>query len=387
MKRITRSLALLLVAAAAVTAPLAAFAQATAAPVIGGLQAITLTRKATPNATKPEFTSVTLLPGRAMLVQQITAFFPGKGEVEVLASPSLAETATILNDKDDANGDLAFRLGAAFLYPYPNRIRGPLSADGKTLTTTWEGHTVSIPANNIGTKPTAERHALHGLILRSAVDNLEVKQTAEGATATGIIHGGDFHGQWFSKSDLVITITLTADNVDASIVAHNVGSTPEPVAIAWHPYFNIPSGDRTQARIEIPASEMAEVDGYDNVFPTGKILPVKGTRFEFNVPGGRALGGDFLDDNFSHLDRKAGPVTVTLIDPAAHYGVKIEGLSPEIKTLQVYAPPAKNFVAIEHQTNFADPFGKEWGKMDTAMITLAPGKSTQWHVRLKVFVP
>ena len=68
MKRITRSLALLLVAAAAVTAPLAAFAQATAAPVIGGLQAITLTRKATPNATKPEFTSVTLLPGRAMLV-------------------------------------------------------------------------------------------------------------------------------------------------------------------------------------------------------------------------------------------------------------------------------------------------------------------------------
>ena len=135
------------------------------------------------------------------------------------------------------------------------------------------------------------------------------------------------------------------------------------------------------------ASEMAEVDGYDNVFPTGKILPVKGTRFEFNVPGGRALGGDFLDDNFSHLDRKAGPVTVTLIDPAAHYGVKIEGLSPEIKTLQVYAPPAKNFVAIEHQTNFADPFGKEWGKFDTAMITLAPGKSTQWHVRLKVFVP
>ncbi len=387
MKRITRSLALLLVAAAAVTAPLAAFAQATAAPVIGGLQAITLTRKATPNATKPEFTSVTLLPGRAMLVQQITAFFPGKGEVEVLASPSLAETATILNDKDDANGDLAFRLGAAFLYPYPNRIRGPLSADGKTLTTTWEGHTVSIPANNIGSKPTAERHALHGLILRSAVDNLEVKQTEEGATATGIIHGGDFHGQWFSKSDIVITITLTAENVDASIVAHNVGTKPEPVAIAWHPYFNIPSGDRTQARIEIPAGEMAEVDGYDNVFPTGKILPVKGTRFEFNVPGGRALGGDFLDDNFSHLDRKAGPVTVTLIDPAAHYGVKIEGLSPEIKTLQVYAPPAKNFVAIEHQTNFADPFGKEWGKFDTAMITLAPGKSTQWHVRLKVFVP
>jgi aldose 1-epimerase len=80
-------------------------------------------------------------------------------------------------------------------------------------------------------------------------------------------------------------------------------------------------------------------------------------------------------------------VTVKVIDPAAHYGVDIEGLSPEIKTIQMYAPPTKKFVAIEHQYNFADPFGKEWGKMDTGMVTLKPGQSTKWHVRLKVFVP
>jgi hypothetical protein len=30
------------------------------------------------------------------------------------------------------NGDLGYRLGSAFLVPYPNRIRGKLSADGKT---------------------------------------------------------------------------------------------------------------------------------------------------------------------------------------------------------------------------------------------------------------
>jgi hypothetical protein len=46
-----------------------------------------------------------------------------------------------------------------------------------------------------------------------------------------------------------------------------------------------------------------------------------------------------------------------------------------------------NFIAVEHQFNFGDPFGKEWGKMDTGMVTLAPGASTRWHVRLKVFVP
>jgi len=354
---------------------------------VNGMPSVTISRKPTPDATKPEFTSVTLLPGRGLEVQQITAFFPGKGEVDVLASPSLEESAKMLNEQDTPNGDLGYRLGAAFLFPYPNRIRGELSADGKTLTTAWKGKNITLPANNIGKEATAERHAMHGLILKSKVEDLKVNKTAEGGSVTGVIHGGNFDGHWLSKTDLVIKITLTADGVDASIVAHNVGNESEPVAIAWHPYFNLPSGDRKQARLHVPGSAMAEVDNYDNVFPTGKIVPVAGTAYDFQAPDGKALGGQFLDDNFSHLENKGGVITVSITDPAAHYGVKIEGLSPNIKTIQVYAPPAKSFIAIEHQFNFADPFGKEWGNMDTEMVTLAPGKSTQWHVRLKVFVP
>jgi galactose mutarotase-like enzyme len=278
-------------------------------------------------------------------------------------------------------------MGAAFLFPYPNRIRGKLSADGKTLTTEWKGHTITLPANNIGTQPTAERHAMHGLILKTPVEDLKVVHTADGGSVSGVIHGGNFDGHWLSKTDLVIKVTLTADGVDASIIAHNVGNESEPVAIAWHPYFNLPSGDRTQVRLHVPASAMAQVDNYDNVFPTGKLVPVAGTPYDFQALEGKALGGQFLDDNFSHLQSSGGPIVVTITDPAAHYGVHIEGLTPNIKTIQVYAPPAKNFMAVEHQFNFADPFGKEWGNMDTDMVTLEPGKSTTWHVRLKVFVP
>ena len=357
------------------------------APLINGEQVVVLKRKPTPGATKPEFTSITMLPGRTLMLQQVTAYFPGKGEVDVLASPSLEESATMLNDKDDANGDLAYRLGAVFLFPYPNRIRGKLAEDGKTLTTEWKGHTLTLPANNVGTKPGAERHAMHGLILKSKVEDLKVKSNAQGGVATGVIHGGDFGGHWLSKTDLVITIALTADSVDATIVAHNVGSAEEPVGIGWHPYFNLPSGDRKQVRLRIPGSALAEVTDYDSVFTTGKLAPVAGTPYDFQAADGKALGGQFLDDNWSHLDKTGGVATVTITDPAAHYGVKVEGISPLIKTIQVYAPPAKNFVAVEHQFNFADPFGKEWGDMDTGMVTLAPGKSTEWHVRLKVFVP
>ncbi len=353
---------------------------------IGGQKLVTLHRAAV-SKTKPEFTSVTLAPGRGMELIQITANFPGKGSVNVLASPDLATAKQMLDEKDDANGDLGYRLGSAFLVPYPNRIRGKLSADGKTLTTSWEGHTITLPANNIGKNPEAERHAMHGLILKAKTDDVKVKDIAGGQEVTGVIHAGDFSGHWLSKTDLDVTISLTADAVDASIVAHNVGSEPEPIAIGWHPYFALPSGDRTQARIHIPGSNLAEVDNYDNVFPTGKIKPVDGTQYDLRAPGGVALAKNFYDDNWSKLAWNNGVVTVKVIDPAAKYGVDIVGISPEIKTIQMYAPPAMQFVAIEDQFNFANPFGKEWGKMDTGMVTLKPGQSTKWHVRLHVFVP
>jgi hypothetical protein len=100
-----------------------------------------------------------------------------------------------------------------------------------------------------------------------------------------------------------------------------------------------------------------------------------------------ALGTTFFDDNWNHLEWTGKAVTVKITDPAAHYGVDIVGLSPQIRAIQMYAPPTKNFVAIEHQFNYGDPFGKEWGKTDTGMVTLKPGQSTKWHVRLHVFVP
>jgi aldose 1-epimerase len=350
---------------------------------IGGQKIVTLTRTAT-SKTKPEFTSITILPGRGMEVLQITANFPGKGNVDVLASPDLAGSKKMLDEQDDAFGDLGYRLGSAFLFPYPNRIRGKLSADGKTLTTSWQGHPLTLPANNIGSKPGAERHAMHGLILKARTDDVKEKAIPGGKEVTGTIHAGDFGGHWFSKTDLFFTISLTADAVDATITAKNVGKEAEPVSIGWHPYFNFPSGDRTQVRLQVPADMVAKVDNYDNVFPTGQLVPVSG---QFDLRKGQPLYKNFYDDNWSHLNWEEGAVTVNILDEAAKYGVRIQGLSPEIKTIQAYAPPNKNFVAVEHQFNFADPFGNEWGNMDTGMVTLQPGQSTKWHVRLKVFVP
>ncbi len=116
---------------------------------------------------------------------------------------------------------------------------------------------------------------------------------------------------------------------------------------------------------------------------------MKSTPFDFTNPQGTALGSLFMDDAFTHLQRSSdGAAHIEIIDPKAHYGLRILAISPQMKAIQVYAPPDKSYVAVEPQFNLADPFNKEvWGSQDTGMVWLKPGQSVTWHIKLELFVP
>ncbi len=361
---------------------------APAAIQIGGEDVLTLTRKPTDGGAKPEFLSVTLLPGRGMNMFQVTAAIPGKGEIPLLHSPSIEDAAHVLTGTGrDALGNASFSFGGAFLVPYPNRIIGEASSDGKSVITHWRGHALALPANFPSKNPGGPVVAIHGLITKDKVENLQTQTTGDGQTVTGVIHAGDFGGHWLSDTDLNMTVALTGDAVETTITAKNIGKEPEPMSIGWHPYFQIPSGHRAQARLHMPASVMATVNNYGDVFPTGHLKPVKGTDYDFNAADGVALDDHFLDDSFAHFQRTQGAIEVRVTDPDSNYGLKILGLSPEIKTVQAYSPKNATFVAIEPQFNFVDPFGKEWKGMDTGMVTLRPGQSVTWRVKLELFKP
>lgn len=356
---------------------------------VGGVPAVQLSRKGMRSSSKPEFLSATILPGRGMNLLQITANIPGKGIVNVLASPSLEQAVNILNDEPaQSRGVLSFSFGGAFLVPYANRIRGTLTNDQRDLVTEWNGKKITLPAVWKGKKnPNAELHAIHGLILDRKPNSIKIKRTGQSQTVVGAFHAGNFGGNWLSQTDLTISVTLSPSSVVVQVTAKNVGDMEEPMGIGWHPYFAFPSGARKQVRLMIPAKKLAEVNNYDDVFPTGKLISVADTKYDFSSPHGRDLGDIFLDDNFSDLLRKNGEVTVDVVDPEASYGLHIQGLTDNIKTIQVYAPPDKPFAAIEEQLNFADPFSSAWNGMDTGMVTLRPGQETTWKVRLELFTP
>jgi galactose mutarotase-like enzyme len=352
------------------------------------LDEVTLSLPPVSDRSKPQFLHAGVLPSRGMAVLQIKAYLPGKGEIDLLNSPPLPEAEKLLDQADDEFGNQIFKMGGAILLPFANRIRGKLSADGKTITATVAGKTVTLPANWSGNNPGAEKHAIHGLMRRSQFQDVRVQNSANESTVSAVLHAGNFDGHWLSDTDVRVETTLTHDAFEMAVTAKNVGNQPLPMGIGWHPYFVLPGGDRQQVRLHLPSQTRAVMNNYDDSFTTGERVPVNGTPYDFSAPGGRPLGTQYLDDNFSNLDYNAEGRTVSeIIDPAAKYGLRLITLSPQIKSIQVYAPPQKNFVAIEPQFNLPDPYNPDWGSADTGMVLLQPGQSVTWRVRLELFTP
>lgn len=361
-------------------------------PEVGGQKAIELRREQSGDSSKPEFLSVTLLPGRGMNMFQITAYLPGRGETTLLASPPLSEAAKVLNGgPQDMNGDASYSMGGAFLFPFANRILGPLTTDKqsgqKYVLAKWQGRTVQLVANTHGKAPGAPLHAMHGQMLAAKAVSVRVVPDPDGAHATAVYHlVAD--GHWFSDNDVTITVTLTRDTVTATVSGKNVGQQSEPVGIGWHPYFLLPSGVRANARLHVPATMRAEVNNYDDVFPTGKLVDTLGTPYDFSATAGAPLPDKLMDDAFVKLQRTPQGYAVSDIsDLGANYGMRITAMTPLVKVIQVYSPVDKGFVALEPQFNYADPFGKVWHGADTGMVTLAPGQAVTWQTQLQLFQP
>ncbi len=294
----------------------------------------------------------------------------------------------MLDKGDDEFGNQVFKIGGAILLPFANRIRGKVSPDGKTITATVAGKTVTLPANWSGNNPGAEKHAIHGLMLNSKFASVFSDNGPHESIVTGTLSAGDFGGHWFSATDVRVETKLKDDMFDMLVTVRNAGHAPLPMGIGWHPYFVLPSGDRSQVRLHLPSETRAVMNNYDDSFVTGKLVSVKDTPYDFSAPGGRPLGKQYLDDNYSDLIRNADGSTVSeIIDPAAKFGLRLTTFAPSIKSIQVYAPPAKSFVAIEPQFNLPDPYSKDWGNTDTGMVLLQPGQSVSWRVRLQLFTP
>lgn len=349
----------------------------------GGQEAILLQRSQFGGGSGPEFLSATLLPGRGMNVLQITAYLPDKGEVSLLASPSVGEATRLMKGTGaDTAGAESLEMGGAIEAPWAGRISGTSSADGKNLMTVWHGRRLSLPVAGAGAMATG------GLLLKRPSATQSSNVMPDGGEAKVGFHAGDFNGHWVSQTDITTTVELSGRAIEMTVQARNSGTEAEPMGIGWQPRFAILSGNRAQATLRLPIADRVEVADRRSGLPSGRLLPVKGTEYDFTALNGAPLGSLNLDDSFVHLKpafMDNGPVA-ELRDPDSDYGLRITAMTSNIRAMRVYAPAGAKFISIDPQFNFDDPFGHEWAKEDdTGMVVLQPGQTVQWKIRLEIF--
>lgn len=349
-----------------------------AIPMPGGQEAIELTRTRLMEAAVPEFLSATMLPGRGMNVLQIRASIPGTGDMDLLASPTVAAAADAMTGNTaDAGGRYSLKAGGAFEAPWAGRIWSS-SPDGHGhLATDWEGRAIVLPPS-----PSPSES---GLILATPSDSSTTSALPDGGQAEATFHG--FDGSWLSTTDVKVAVLLSGHTMDLTVIARNTGSTPEPVGIGWRPRFAIQNGARARLRLHIPGESIVETGGHRSAAPTGKLTPVAHTAFDFSTPRGARLPDGAVDFCFTDLDEGVmdnGPAA-ELSDPLDGYKLRISALSPEIKAMRVIMPADGSYISIDPQFNYPDPFGKQWTKpSETGMVVLQPGQSTEWKVRLEI---
>ncbi len=350
-------------------------------PLPGGQDPIVLERSTIEGGSVPEFLSATLLPGRGMNIFQIKAYLPSKGEVELLSSPPLEEAGRLMNGKNsDANGAASLSLGAAFEAPWAGRIFGAPSGNN-SINTSWNGTAIHLPSD----RSNGIAVATGGLLLKAASNSVKTNVMPDGGDAEATYESGSFDEHWPSKLRITSTAQLSGRVLDIKLTALNVGDTAAPVGLGWHPLFRV-IGNRGSMVLRLPSQ--ARIERSHANTPTGKLLPVTGTRYDFSDRMGSVLGNAEIDDTFVHLRQAPldnGPVA-ELRDPTNNFGLRMTLLSPSIKALHVSAPADGKYVMISPQFNYDDPFGRQWSREeDTGMIVLQPGQSTQWRVRLEIF--
>ena len=82
----------------------------------------------------------------------VGAYIPGKGEVNLMDSPSIEGAASAMTGTgEDADGQASLAMGGAFKAPWDGRIGGVASqvAAGR-VSSVWRGHTMTLPGGSGG---------------------------------------------------------------------------------------------------------------------------------------------------------------------------------------------------------------------------------------------
>lgn len=231
-------------------------------------------------------------------------------------------------------GDLMSRprlAGNPLLSPWANRIDGlSYRANGKTYRLNPDLGNLRLDAN---------RNPIHGLVTFTRLWQLkEVAANNDEAFVRMELDCSrepDWLAQFPFPHRLSITYRLTPGTLEVVTEVENLASEPMPLAIGYHPYFQITDAPRDEWEVTIPARDVLLLS--PQLIPTGE-------RSANPYAPGTRLKGIVLDTVFGNLPEQAT--------------FRVKGKSQTIDVVYgkdytigvVYAPAGQNFICFEPMT-------------------------------------
>jgi aldose 1-epimerase len=249
--------------------------------------------------------------------------------------------------------------GVPFLAPWANRIdQDAYWANGRKYLLNPDLANFRYDAN---------RKPIHGLLaFRSdwRVTRLEADDRSARATSRlDFASYPDLMAQFPFAHTLEMTYRLEGGTLEVETVVRNQSTQPMPIAIGYHPYFQLHDAPRDEWQVHLAAAEQYVLSPL--LIPTGERKP-----HGFKDP--QPLGGAQLDTVFGALTR--GP------DGRAHFSVtgKREKISviygPKYTVAVVYAPPGRNFICFEPMAAITNAFNLYHAGAYKDLQSLPPGQ-------------
>jgi aldose 1-epimerase len=255
--------------------------------------------------------------------------------------------------------DVRGMVGIPFLGPWANRLDEPaFYANGRR-------YAFDTGIGNIrGELP------IHGFL--TTTDRWRVVELQADGEAAWVTSRLDFYKEpaWMKQFPFAHTVEMThrlADGVlEVTTRIENLSFEAMPVAVGFHPYFELPGSVRDEWTITIAAKTRWLLA--PGKVPSGETEPI-----ERLFPDRRAIAlqDRELDDVFSDLERDAaGRATMSVTDGRQRIDVVF---GPNFKAAVIYAPRDRNFICFEPMAGITDSMNLAHRGRYHELQSIAPG--------------
>jgi aldose 1-epimerase len=172
--------------------------------------------------------------------------------------------------------------------------------------------------------------------------------------------------QWPFAHTIDMTYRMQQGVLEVQTTITNLSGEPMPVAIGFHPYYQLSDSPRDDWTISVAARTHWLLAA--NKIPTGDTEPIARI---FPQPASTTLRGYDLDDVFSDLDRDAqGRATMSVAGKSQRLDVM---LGPNFRSVVIWSPKNSAFICIEPMAAITDALNLAQKGIYKELQTIAPG--------------